>query len=192
MNQNSKNRNNYRSKSKKNYFNSELGLNVVQFITKKINILNRFIKKIIENEYFFSYTLNYFGENTKNDFFKLIGDWIFQSIKWTCDIFKMGLIDKNKNDSLNNILNNMMYDKEILDKHYFSKGLFAEDLINENDKEKKIYEIMSNVQKQKVVEMIYYMTKINKNYLEETFDDKFRKKLEEENELIIQDLEFDE
>ena len=192
MNQNSKNRNNYRSKSKKNYFNSELGLNVVQFITKKINILNRFIKKIIENEYFFSYTLNYFGENTKNDFFKLMGDWTFQSIKWICDIFKMGLIDKNKNDSLNNILNNMMYDKENFDKHYFSNGLLAENLINENDKEKKIYEIMSNIQKQKVVEMIYYMTKINKNYLEETFDDKFRKKLEEENELIIQDLEFDE
>ena len=192
MNQNSKNRNNYRSKSKKNYFNSELGLNVVQFITKKINILNRFIKKIIENEYFFSYTLNYFGENTKNDFFKLIGDWTFQSIKWICDIFKMGLIDKNKNDSLNYILNNMMYDKKIFDKHYFSNGLLAENLINENDKEKKIYEIMSNIQKQKVVEMIYYMTKINKNYLEETFDDKFRKKLEEENELIIQDLEFDE
>ena len=40
--------------------------------------------------------------------------------------------------------------------------------------------------------MIYYMTKINRNYLEETFDDKFKKKLKEENELIIQDLEFDE
>ena len=192
QNLNLNNRNNFRTKSKKNYINGELGLNVIKFMTKKINILNRFIKKIIENEYFFSYILNYFGENTKNDFIKLMGDWTFQSIKWICDIFKMGLIDKNKNDSLNNILNNIIYDKEILDKHYLSNGLLADDLINENDKEKKIYEIMDNAQKQKIVEMIYYMTKINRNYLEETFDDKFKKKLKEENELIIQDLEFDE
>ena len=192
QNLNLNNRNNFRTKSKKNYINGELGLNVIKFMTKKINILNRFVKKIIENEYFFSYILNYFGENTKNDFIKLMGDWTFQSVKWICDIFKMGLIDKNKNDSLNNILNNIIYDKEILDKHYLSNGLLADDLINENDKEKKIYEIMDNAQKQKIVEMIYYMTKINRNYLEETFDDKFKKKLKEENELIIQDLEFDE
>jgi hypothetical protein len=190
INNNSKNRNNLKSKSKKNYFNSELGLNVMQFITKKINLLNRFIKKILENEYFFSYTLNYFGENTKNDFIKLIGDWTFQSIKWTCDVYKMGLVDRNKNNSLNQILDNMIYDKEILDKHYLSNGLLAEDIINE-DKEQKIYEIMSQIQKQKVVEMVYYMTKINRNYLEETFDEKFVKKLKEENDIIIQDLEFD-
>ena len=191
INNNSNNRNNLRTKSKKNYFNSELGLNVMQFITKKINILNRFIKKILENEYFFSYTLNYFGENTKNDFIKLIGDWAFQSIKWTCDVYKMGLVDRNKNNSLNHILDNMIYDKEIIDKHYLSNGLLAEDIINE-EKEKKIYEMMSQIQKQKVVEMVYYMAKINRDYLEETFDDKFVKKLKEQNDNIIQDLEFDE
>ena len=34
-------------------------------------------------------------------------------IKWICDIYKMGIIDKNKNDSLHNILINLIYDKEI-------------------------------------------------------------------------------
>ena len=188
------NKRNTKSKIKKNYFNSELGLNALQFITKKINILNKFIKKIIQNELFYNYTVNYFGEDTKNDFIKLIGDWAFQSIKWVCDIFKMGLVDRTKNDSLHNIYNNMIYDKEIIDANYFLKGVLANDDIinNENRREKIIFEIMNKAQRQKIVEMIYYMAKINRNYLKETFDDKFIKELNDEKNMIIQDLEFDE
>ena len=188
------NKKNTKSKIKKNYFNSELGLNALQFITKKINILNKFIKKIIQNELFYNYTVNYFGEDTKNDFIKLIGDWAFQSIKWVCDIFKMGLVDRTKNDSLHNIYNNMIYDKEIIDANYFLKGVLANDDIinNENRREKIIFEIMNKAQRQKIVEMIYYMAKINRNYLKETFDDKFIKELNDEKNMIIQDLEFDE
>ena len=186
------NKNKLKGKSKKNIFNGDLGLNAIKYITKKINILNKFMRKIIENEYFFNYSANYFGEDIKNDFIKLIGDWIFQSIKWTCDIFKMGIIDKNKNDSLNNILNNIIYGKGDLDQYYSENGILSDDRINENDKEKKIFEIMNEIQKQKIVEMMYYMAKINRNYLEETFDEKFVKELNENNNVIIQDLEFDE
>lgn len=186
------NKNKSKAKSKKNIFNGDLGLNAIQFITQKINVLNKFMRKIIENEYFFNYSANYFGEDTKNDFIKLIGDWIFQSIKWSCDIFKMGIIDKNKNDSLSNILNNIIYGKDDLDKYYFENGILSNDIINENDKEKKIFEIMNEIQKQKIVEMMYYMAKINRNYLEETFDEKFFNELNENNNVIIQELEFDE
>ena len=168
-------------------------MNVLQFLTKKINLLSEFIKKIIENDNFFNYSINYFGENTKNDFVKLLGDWIFQSIKWICDIYKMGIIDKNKNDSLHNILINLIYDKEIIDDYYYKNGILADDIIKkENAKENKIFEIMNEVQRQKVVEMMYYMAKINRNYLEQTFDDKFLIELKEKNKTIIQDLEFDE
>ena len=51
---------------------------------------------------------------------------------------------------------------------------------------------MNKAQRQKIVEMIYYMAKINRNYLKETFDDKFIKELNDEKNMIIQDLEFDE
>ena len=186
------NKNKSKAKSKKNIFNGDLGLNAIQYITQKINVLNKFMRKIIENEYFFNYSANYFGEDTKNDFIKLIGDWIFQSIKWSCDIFKMGIIDKNKNDSLSNILNNIIYGKDDLDKYYYENGILSNDIINENDKEKKIFEIMNEIQKQKIVEMMYYMAKINRNYLEETFDEKFFNELNENNNVIIQELEFDE
>ena len=184
---------NTKIKIKKNYFNSELGFNVMQFLTKKINLLSGFIKKIIDKDYLYNFSLNYFGENTKDDFIKLLGDWTFQSIKWICDIYKMGIIDKNKNDSLNNVLNNLIYDKEIIDDYYLKNGILADDIINKNIlKEKKIFEIMNDVQRQKVVEIMYYMAKINRNYLEETFDEMFVEKLNEKNKAIIQDLEFDE
>ena len=186
------NKNKSKAKSKKNIFNGDLGLNAIQYITQKINVLNKFMRKIIENEYFFNYSANYFGEDTKNDFIKLIGDWIFQSIKWSCDIFKMGIIDKNKNDSLSNILNNIIYGKDDLDKYYYENGILSNDIINEKNKEKKIFEIMNEIQKQKIVEMMYYMAKINRNYLEETFDEKFFNELNENNNVIIQELEFDE
>ena len=184
---------NSKMKIKKNYFNSELGFNVIQFITKKINLLSEFIKKIIDNNYYYNFSLNYFGENTKNDFKKLLRDWTFQSIKWICDIYKMGIIDKNKYDSLHNVLNNLIYDKNKIDDYYTKDGLLDADIISkENLKEKKIFEIMNDIQRQKVVEIIYYMAKINRNYLEETFDEIFEEELNEKNKAIIQDLEFDE
>ena len=88
----------------------------------------------------------------------------------------------------------MIYDKEIIDANYFLKGVLANDDIinNENRREKIIFEIMNKAQRQKIVEMIYYMAKINRNYLKETFDDKFIKELNDEKNMIIQDLEFDE
>ena len=187
------NKKNMKSKMKKNEFKSELYLNVLQFLTKKINLLNEFIKKIIKNEYFFNYAINYFGEDTKNDYIRLIGDWTFQSIKWIYDIYKIGIADKSKNDSLHNILNNMLYDKDNIDKHYSSSGILANNIINDgNLKDIKIFEIMNEIQKQKVIEMIYYMAKINRNYLEETFDENFVKELNNKKNMLIQELEFDE
>ena len=187
------NKKNMKSKMKKNEFKSELYLNVLQFLTKKINLLNEFIKKIIKNEYFFNYAINYFGEDTKNDYIRLIGDWTFQSIKWIYDIYKMGIVDKSKNDSLHNILNNMLYDKDNVDKYYLSSGILANKIINDgNLKDIKIFEIINEIQKQKVIEMIYYMAKINRNYLEETFDENFVKELNNEKNMLIQELEFDE
>ena len=178
-----------KSNKKNNFYNED----VIHFLTKKIFLLNKFIKKILENEYFFNFVFNYFGEDTKDDFIKLIGDWTFQSIKWVCDIFKLGLVDRNKNDSLNCLLNFMMYDKEHIDEYYLKNGILAKDIINEeNMKEKKIFEIMNEIQKQKIVEMMYYMAKINRNYLEETFDENFLKELNKETNVIINDLEFDE
>ena len=183
------NKKNVKSNKKNNFYNED----VIHFLTKKIFLLNKFIKKILENEYFFNFVFNYFGEDTKDDFIKLIGDWTFQSIKWVCDIFKLGLVDRNKNDSLNCLLNFMMYDKTHIDEYYLKNGILAKDIINEeNMKEKKIFEIMNEIQKQKIVEMMYYMAKINRNYLEETFDENFLKELNKETNVIINDLEFDE
>ena len=183
------NKKNVKSNKKNNFYNED----VIHFLTKKIFLLNKFIKKILENEYFFNFVFNYFGEDTKDDFIKLIGDWTFQSIKWVYDIFKLGLVDRNKNDSLNCLLNFMMYDKAHIDEYYLKNGILAKDIINEeNMKEKKIFEIMNEIQKQKIVEMMYYMAKINRNYLEETFDENFLKELNKETNVIINDLEFDE
>ena len=185
------NKKNSKIKNKKNYFNSELGLNAQQFLSKKINYLFEFIKKIVENEYFFNFSINYFGEDTKKDFIKLIGDWSFQSIKFIYDIFKFGFVDKNKNDSLICILKAVLYNNKIIDEN-LNKVNISDIIINKDKNEIKIFEILNQVQKQKIVEMIYYMTKINKNYLEETFDDKFVKELYDKNNMIIQELEFDE
>ena len=105
----------------------------------------------------------------------------------------MGIIDKNKYDSLHNVLNNLIYDKNKIDDYYTKDGLLGADIISkENLKEKKIFEIMNDIQRQKAVEIIYYMAKINRNYLEETFDEIFVEELNEKNKAIIQDLEFDE
>ena len=68
----------------------------------------------------------------------------------------------------------------------------ADIISKENLKEKKNFDIMNNIQRQKVLEIIYYMAKINRNYLEETFDEIFVEELNEKNKAIIQDLEFEE
>jgi hypothetical protein len=83
--------------------------------------------------------------------------------------------------------------KKKIDDYYTKDGLLDADIISkENLKEKKIFEIMNDIQRQKVVEIIYYMAKINRNYLEETFDEIFVEELNEKNKAIIQDLEFEE
>ena len=178
---------------KKNYlFSGDFNLNVMLFLTKKLKNLNEIIKKIIKKQQFFNFLINYYGENTKNDFIKLLADWYFQSVKWTCDIFQKGIIDKNKNDSLKYLYHNLIEDFDIINNHFNENGILGDNLDNDNNKENKIYEILNEIQKQKIVEMMYYMTKINRNFLEETFDEKFIKELNEEKNMIIQDLEFDE
>ena len=178
---------------KKNYlFSGDFNLNVMLFLTKKLKNLNEIIKKIIKKQQFFNFLINYYGENTKNDFIKLLADWYFQSVKWTCDIFQKGIIDKNKNDSLKYLYHNLIEDFDIINNNYNENGILGDNLDNDNNKENKIYEILNEIQKQKIVEMMYYMTKINRNFLEETFDEKFIKELNEEKNMIIQDLEFDE
>ena len=185
------NKKNSRIKNKKYYFNSELGINAEQFLSKKIKYLFEFIKKVIDNEYFFNYSIKYFDEDTKKDFIKLIGDWSFQSIKFIYDIYKLGFVDKNKNDSLICVLKTLLYDNKIIDDNLNNRNL-SDIIINNGRNEIKIFEILNEIQKQKVMETIYYMTKINKNYLEETFDDKFVEELEQKNNNIIQELEFNE
>ena len=58
-------------------------------------------------------------------------------------------------------------------------------------KEKKLFEIMSKEQQQKVVDLLYQMAKINKPYLDEVLDDELDKKLIQENKMVIQELDFD-
>ena len=89
------------------------------------------------------------------------------------------------------ILKAVLYNNKIIYEN-FNKVNISDNIINKDKNEIKIFEILNQVQKQKIVEMIYYMTKINKNYLEETFDDKFVKELYDKNNMIIQELEFDE
>jgi len=186
------------AKKKKNLYNKEkelLSQNVIEFITQKLFNLNKFIKIIITNEIFFNYNLNYYGEESRNEYRKLLGDWAFQSIKWICDIFNMGLIDRNKYDSLNYALNEVILNKDDLDKFYLDNefkvnNIFKRDSILEN-KEKKLFEIMSKQQQQKVVDLLYQMAKINKPYLDEVLDEDLDKKLVQENKMVIQDIDFD-
>ena len=186
------------AKKKKNLYNKEkelLSQNVIEFITQKLFNLNKFIKIIITNEIFFNYNLNYYGEESRNEYRKLLGDWAFQSIKWICDIFNMGLIDRNKYDSLNYALNEVILNKDDLDKFYLDNefkvnNIFKRDSILEN-KEKKLFEIMSKQQQQKVVDLLYQMAKINKPYLDEVLDEDLDKKLVQENKNVIQEIDFD-
>ena len=175
--------------------NEELDKNVIEFIKDKILILNKFIKNLITNDIFFNFSLNYYGEDTKNEYIKLLGDWAFQGIKWIYDIFNMGLIDRNRYDSLNYVLNMVIYDKDSSDLFYVDSEfdineIFKKD-INIENKGKKIFDIMSKEQKQKVVDILYQMAKINRPYLTEILDNELLQKINLEKKMVIQELEFD-
>ena len=70
--------NNNKSKNKNQINNDkeELSKNINEFIRDKIFNLNKLLKIIIGNEILFNYSMNYYGEETKNEFQKLLGDWL--------------------------------------------------------------------------------------------------------------------
>ena len=178
--------------NKNYYFSGDFKLNILLFLSKKLKNLNQIIQKVTQKKFLFNYLINYYGENAQNDFIKLLSEWFFQTIKWTHDIFQKNIIDKNKNDSLKYLYQYLLDDFDIINKYYNENGILALDYGDDNIREYKIYNVLSQIQKQKIVEMIYYMSKINRNCLEDTFDDKFIKRLNEEKNNILHDLEFDE
>ena len=96
---------------------------------------------------------------------------------------------------MNYVLNEVILNKDDLDKFYLDNefnvnNIFIKDNILEN-KEKKLFEIMSKEQQQKIVGLLYQMAKINKPYLDEVLDDELDKKLIQENKMVIQELDFD-
>jgi hypothetical protein len=186
-----KNIKNYKDKSE-----SELSQNVVEFIEKKIYNLNKFIKIIIGNEILYNYTLNYYGEDTKKEYIKLLGDWAFQTIKWMCDVFNLGIIDKNKYDSLKYILDEFLYDKNMMNQYYLMNGFNTSNNAYDSDnmiqnRERKLADIMDDSQRQKVVDCIYQMAKINQPYLKECLDAELTKKLNDKKTQVLQELDFD-
>ena len=193
--QNKENKNIYSKKLKGNDDKIELDKNVKEFLKEKIYNLNKLIKIIIGNEILFNYSMNYYGEETKNEFKKLLGDWAFQGIKWVVDIFTMGIIDRNEYDSLNSIFDQVIYSKDMMEKYYLMSGFYGNDTNNTDDviqkKEKKLFDIMDDDEKQKVIGYLYIMTKINKPYLNEIFDNELAKNLNEDKNRIIQELDFD-
>ena len=173
----------------------ELNKNAIDFIYEKIFNLNKLIKIIIGNEIIYNYSINYFGEETKNEYIKLLGDWAFQGIKWVSDIFKMGIIDKNQYDSLSCILEEIIYNKEMMKSDYLMNGFEENDIFSSDDiiikKEKKLIEIMNQSQQKKVIDLLYQMSKINKPYLNEVLDNDLINSLNENKNTIIQELDFD-
>ena len=173
----------------------ELNQNMIVFIKDKIYNLNKFIKIITGNEILYNYSLTYYGEDTKNEYKQLLGDWAFQTIKWTCDIFNLGIIDKNKYDSLKCILDEVIYNKDMTHKYYLMNGFNTNDVLSSDNiiqnKEKKLFDIMNEEQKRKTIECVYQMAKINRPYLIETLDEELVKNLNEEKKQVIQELDFD-
>ena len=141
--------------------------------------------------------MNYYGEETKNEFKKILGDWAFQGIKWVRDIFDMGVIDKNEYDSLNYLLDQVIYNKDMMEKNYLMNGFYnIDENVNNSDiiiekKEKKFFDIMDDDEQKKVIGYLYQMAKINKPYLNEIFDIELAKNLNEDKNKVIQELDFD-
>ena len=176
-------------------YKEELNLNLIKFIKEKIYILNKLIKIIIGNEILFNYTLNYYGEDTKNEYKKLLADWAFQGIKWICQIFNMRIIDKNIYDSLNFILDHVVYNKDMMNKYYLMEGFnninkFSSDEIIK--KEKKLFDIMSDEQKKMIIGFLYQSAKINRPYFIEILDNNLVKAINENKKQFIQEVDFDE
>ena len=107
----------------------------------------------------------------------------------------MGIIDKNEYDSLNIILDETIYNKEMMNKYFLMNGFNSNDVYNADDiiikREKKLFDIMDNEQKQQVIECLYKMAKNNRPYLNEIFDDELAKNLNEDKKQVIQELDFD-
>ena len=185
------------NKIKRNNEKDELEKNVKEFIKEKIYNLNKLIKIFIGNEILFNYSMNYYGDETKNEFKKILGDWAFQGIKWVRDIFTMDIIDKNEYDSLNYLLDQVIYNKDMMEKHYLMNGFDnIDENVNNSDiiiqkKEKKFFDIMDDDEQKKVIGYLYQMAKINKPYLNEIFDNELAKNLNEDKNKAIQELEFD-
>ena len=190
-----KNKNSNKNINLEKKYKEELSQNMTIFIKKKIFILNKLIKLIIGNEIFFNYTLNYYGEDTKNEYKKLLADWAFQGMKWICNIFNMNIIDRNKYDSLDFILDDVVYNKDMIHQYYLMDGFnfnnaFDSDSII-NKKEKKLFDIMNNEQKKLIIGFIYQMAKINRPYLTDILDDSLVKKIKENKKQIIYEVDFD-
>ena len=185
------------NKIKRNNEKDELEKNVKEFIKEKIYNLNKLIKIFIGNEILFNYSMNYYGDETKNEFKKILGDWAFQGIKWVRDIFTMDIIDKNEYDSLNYLLDQVIYNKDMMEKHYLMNGFDnIDENVNNSDiiiqkKEKKFFDIMDDDEQKKVIGYLYQMAKINKPYLNEIFDIELAKNLNEDKNKVIQELDFD-
>ena len=122
------------------------------------------------------FILIYYGDDMKKEIEKIFADWAFQCIKWTCDIFIMELLDRNRYDSIDNILDKIFYEKKKNSKK------------DNNEFGKKIFEIMNDEQRQIIIQLLYKMAKINKPYLLENFDDIIQMKDEDNN--IIEELNF--
>ena len=190
-----KNKNSNKNINLEKKYKEELSQNMNIFIKEKIFILNKLIKLIIGNEIFFNYTLNYYGEDTKNEYKKLLADWAFQGMKWICNIFNMNIIDRNKYDSLDFILDDVVYNKDMIHQYYLMDGFnfnnaFDSDSII-NKKEKKLFDIMNNEQKKLIIGFIYQMAKINRPYLTDILDDNLVKKIKENKKQIIYEVDFD-
>ena len=188
------NENNKNIKDNKNE-DERIKANCIIFIQMKINNLNKLIKLITGNENIFNDLCDYYSD-MQNEFKKLLGDWAFQTIKFVSDIFENNLIDRNSYDSLNLILDFALYNQDMMNKYYLMSGFYNKNnVLNAGDeifkKEKMLYDIMTSEQKQKCLGLLYKMSKINKSYLSNTLDAKLMEDLNEQNEKLINEMDFD-
>lgn len=185
-----KNSKNFKEKELFTKQKEELNKIAIDFINRKLFYLNGFIKIIVGNKQIFNYMMDYYGLDTNNEFKKLLGDWAFQTIKWTSDMFELHIIDMNTNDNLEYIFDKVIYNEGMLNKYYLMNNFNNGNYGNIHDREQNFYDIMTQEQKQKVIEILYKMTKRNKYILDEILDDDLLSKLKEQEKDIIQDLDF--